>query len=162
MYPCAATSSIASVTMPQSARAPGTETADTVRLAHVVYKAAHEAGLHPQKEKVGLLQSRSASDGLPQRASVDRPADVWIPHQTVTSRLRPASRSPGPTTTAIQNLTDYETVKRTFHDTANRCHQNGLRFAPKDTRGAGETPHAPWSPGSPNDSAPPFSHTERR
>ena len=45
MHPCAATSSIASVTLPQSPRAPGTETADTVRLAHVVYKAAQEAGL---------------------------------------------------------------------------------------------------------------------
>ena len=43
---------------------------------------------------------------------------------------RPAARNPGPTTTTTQNLTEYETLKSTFHDTANRCHRNGIRFAP--------------------------------
>ena len=49
-------------------------------IAHVFHEATQEAGLHPQKEKAGLLQPRPKSDSLPHRASHDRPADVWIPH----------------------------------------------------------------------------------
>ena len=54
----------------------------------------------------------------------------WEGHEACdfasTSCLRPATRKPGQSTT--QNLAKYENPKRTFHDTANRCHQNGLQF----------------------------------
>ena len=45
--------------------------------------------------------------------------EAW--NLAVTSCLRQAAQSP--TTTTTQNLTDCETHKRTFHDTANPCHQ---------------------------------------
>ena len=60
----------------------------------------------------------------------------------VTSCFRPATQNPGPATSSTQN---------TFHDTANRCQWNGLRFTLLE---AGETLLATWSPGSPTDSAP--------
>ena len=44
----------------------------------------------------------------------------------VTSCLHPA----GPKTLSTQNLANYETLKLTFHDTANRCHQKGIRPTP--------------------------------
>ena len=71
----------------------------------------------------------------------------------VTSCLRPATRKPGPTMTPTQNLAEYENLKRTFQDTANRCHRNGHSFTPVvldlvDMQEAGETQHATWSPGS--------------
>ena len=63
---------------------------------------ADEAGLHPPKQEGGLLQPRADTDRLPQRASLDRPADVRIPHGedstpeawdcAVTSCPRPATR----------------------------------------------------------------------
>ena len=42
----------------------------------------------------------------------------------VTSCLRPAARSSGPTTISTQRLAEYETLKRTFHIAGNRCHQS--------------------------------------
>ena len=79
-------------------------------------------------------------DGLPHRASHHRPANVWILHGqdtipeawnfALTSCLCPATRNPGPTMSSTQNLAEYEVLKRRFHDTAYRCHQNGLRFTP--------------------------------
>ena len=116
------------------------------------------------------LQPRPEPDGLPHRASHDRPADVWIPHgkdmipeawdSAVTSSLRPATRNPGPTTTPTQNLAEHENLKRTLHDTANRCHRSGLRFTQCSsmvTQEAGETRHTTWSSGSLTDSPPPLS-----
>ena len=123
-----------------------------------------------QKEKACLLQPRPERDGLPHRASHDRPADVWIPHgkdmipeawdSAVTSSLRPATRNPRPTTTPTQNLAEYENLKRTLHDIANRCHRSGLRFTQCSsmvTQEAGETRHTTWSSGSLTDSPPPLS-----
>ena len=106
-------------------------------LGHVFYEATQAA----QKEQAGVLQPRPDSDGLPQQASLDRPADVWILRgkdmipEALGFRgpipvLRPATRSPGSATTPTRNLTEHETLKRTFHDTANRCQQNGMRFTP--------------------------------
>ena len=65
-------------------------------MAHVFCEAAQKAGAHPQREKASLLQPRSDTDGLLQRASLDRPAVVWIPHgedlaQSGTSRSLLAS-----------------------------------------------------------------------
>ena len=40
-----------------------------------------QSGPRPQKGKAGFLQPRPDSDGLPQRSSLDRTADVWIPHE---------------------------------------------------------------------------------
>ena len=37
---------------------------------------------------------------------------------------------PGLVTAPTQNQTGYKTLRRTFHDTAARCHQNGIRFTP--------------------------------
>ena len=65
---------------------------------------------------------------------------------TVTSCLCMAAPNSGLTTT--QSLTEDETLKRTFHDTGNRCRQNGIRLTPvvsTDTLECGETPHATWS-----------------
>ena len=42
--------------------------------------------------------------------------------------LSPPSNPKPRTTSTTQILTHYQTLKRTFHDTANRCHQNGIRF----------------------------------
>ena len=73
-----------------------------------------------EKETAGLLQLRPHTDGLLQRASLDRPAVVWIPHgkdmipeawDFATSCLRPVA----------------QTLNSTFYDTANRCFQNGIR-----------------------------------
>ena len=44
---------------------------------HVFVEAAQEAGFRPRKWKAGLLQRCADTDGLPRRASFDRPADVW-------------------------------------------------------------------------------------
>ena len=49
----------------------------------------------------------------------------------VTSCLRPASGNTCPGTTRTPNLAEYETLKKTFLDTANRCHQKGTRFTAK-------------------------------
>ena len=43
----------------------------------------------------------------------------------VTSCFRPETPAQATTT---QNLAKYETLKKTFHETANRCHQHGIRF----------------------------------
>ena len=50
----------------------------------------------------------------------------WKGHDPRGLRLRGHLVPPpsGPGTTNTQNLTDKETLKRTFHDTANRCHDN--------------------------------------
>ena len=92
---------VAFLIMPQSAHARQPHDA----IAHVFCEAAQEVGLRPQEEKGGMLQPRLESDGLPDRASHDRPADVWIlfgkdmiPDAwdiAVTSCLRPATRNPG-------------------------------------------------------------------
>ena len=72
------------------------------------------------------------------------PASAWWPESW--ARRRP------------ENLRDSETQKRTFHDTANRCHQNGIRFTPVvfDGHAGGRNPHATWSLESPNVSAQPL------
>ena len=66
--------------------------------------------------------------------SLDRPADVWIPHGAdsvpeawnfaVTSCLRPAPRNP-----VTPNLADCETHNK-FHDAPSRCHDRDIRFTP--------------------------------
>ena len=48
----------------------------------------------------------------------------------VTSCLRSATQNRGHTTSSTQNLTEYETLQRTFHDTDIRCQRSGLRFTP--------------------------------
>ena len=129
--------------------------------AYVFYEAAEEAGLRPQKVKAGLIQPRP-SPRLPE-ASHDRPPtsppwrgdDFWACDFAVTC-LRPVTRNPGPTASSTQNLAYDETLKRTFHDTANRCHQNGLRFTLWFFGGhAGGWQPATSSPGPVNASAPP-------
>ena len=71
-------SAIISATTPQSAHALGTATAGRrSTVANVVHEAVQEAGLRPQKEDC-LHQPRPDSQGRPQWASHDRPADVWI------------------------------------------------------------------------------------
>ena len=47
--------------------------------------------------------------------------------RTALQRGGPAIQNPGPLTAPTQNLTDYETLKRTFHNTATRCHDSGIR-----------------------------------
>ena len=116
--------------------------------------------------------ARTPTDSLSEPATTDLPTSGY-PHGmhmilgawdfAVTSCLRPAARDPSPTTSSTQNLTEFETLKRTFHDTANRCHQNGLRFTAfvsrqwfsTDTPEAGGTQSAISSPESPSISAPP-------
>ena len=134
-------SSIASVIMPQSARAPETATSGTTR--------SHMSSTKPPWK---------------QDSAVDRPADVWIPHGkdmipetldfAVTPCLRPATRNPGPTVPPTQNLAEYETPKRTFHDTANRCQwkrppRHTVVFLDGHARGWGDT-WTTWSPESPD------------
>ena len=148
--PCAAKSSIAFVITSLSAHVPETATA-----AHV-FSEAQEAGLRPQKEKAGLLQPL-------QRASHDRPADVWIFHrkdmipEAVLLQLPfcfwAATRNPGPTSSSTQNLAEYETLKRTLHGLSTErppLHSRSFRW----TRGRlwRLRPHS--SPGSPTDFAP--------
>ena len=118
-------------------------------MAHVLFEATQEAGFRPHK--AGLLQPPLDSDGRPQRASLDRPADVWILARTWPPKLGisgspPVSAhhtKPSPTMASTQNLAGNETLKRTFHDTANRCHHNGIRFTPfvfnGHTRGWGDS-----------------------
>ena len=67
---CAAKSSVAFAITPPSAPVP----------SHVLYEAAQEAGLRPQKETTGLLQPRPDSNELPQRVSHHQLTDVWILH----------------------------------------------------------------------------------
>ena len=49
-------------------------------VAHVFCEAAQEAGLRSLREKVGILQRRPDTRGLPYAASLDRPADACIIH----------------------------------------------------------------------------------
>ena len=51
-------------------------------------------------------------------------------HPKVRTCLRPATRNPARLTAPTQNLTDHETLKRRFHNTATRCHDNDIRFTP--------------------------------
>ena len=72
--------------------------------------------------------------------SISDRADMWIRHGedstpeawdcSVTSCLRPATRKPSPLTGPSKNLTDYETLQRTFLTTAARCLDNAVRFTP--------------------------------
>ena len=91
------------------------------------------------------------TDGLPQRASFDRPCRCVDPH---TEKVRgslgfcrhlpsPSFQKP-PVTGPSQSLTEYEILKRTFQDSANRCHQIGIRFTPvvSDGRDGGWTDSA--------------------
>ena len=59
----------------------------------------------------GLLQLRTDTDGL-------LPPTRWKEHDTRSRHL----------TVATQNVAECKTIKRTFHATANRCHQNDIRF----------------------------------
>ena len=96
-------------------------TCDVDAIAHVFHEAAQEVGLRPQKETTGLLQPCPDSDALPQRASLDRLAHVWILHGkdmifAVTSYLRPAARHPGATTSSTPNLTEQMKQTAGTHD----------------------------------------------
>ena len=80
-------------------------------------------------------QPQPNTDGLPQRASHDCPADVRVPpgpstpetrNFAVTSCLRPATRNPGPRTSATQYLTVSEAHKRKSCETAARCQASGI------------------------------------
>ena len=165
--PCASKSSVVSATTPQSAHARETRTAGTTRWPMSSSKPPLKHASELRRRRQGSC-NRPDFDGLPQQGSLDRPADVWVPHGKdmapeawcfdFTSSPRPATRSPGPTTTSTH--ADYETIKRTFHDTANRCHQNGVRFIPC-WWWEGETRHAPWSLGSPTAQHHLPSHSER-
>ena len=67
----------------------------------------------------------------------------------------PTGSSTAPALTApLTCVCPYETLKRTFHDTANRCHQHGIRFSPlvfwTAMPAGGVAPNVPWSPGSHN------------
>ena len=83
-----------------------------------------------------MLQTLQDSDNLPQPALTDLPT-FGFPSPSERDGtgsfgfrgLRPATQSSGRATTTTQNLTDNETLKRTFHDTANRCHQNSIRLS---------------------------------
>ena len=81
-------------------------------------------------EKASLLQPAwTPTDSLSERAAWQgHDPEAW--NFAVTSCLRPATQDTGPTTLSTRNLTEFETLKRSFHDSANRCHQNGLRFTP--------------------------------
>ena len=84
---------------------------------------------HPQKENAGVLQLRPDSNGLLLRACLDRAADVWILHgqsSTILPFDQPSS--------ATRNLHDHEVDKKQFHDTATRCHANGIRFSSRGLR----------------------------
>ena len=107
-----------------------------------------------KKRTQGSASPARAPD-FSQSASLDRPADVWTARSPLTSAQRNLSQG----TTTTQNMTDYESLKRTFHQTVNRCHQNGIRLTPGFSAGHagwGRTLHATWSPGSLNASAPPL------
>ena len=68
--------------------------------------------------------------GALKRASHDRPLDsLWERHDPW-DLAASAQRLGTPGTTTSENLAECETLKRMFHDTANRCHHNGLRFTP--------------------------------
>ena len=55
--------------------------------------------------------------------------------KTNSGSLRLCSRVlPPPGDQATQNLTNYETLKRTFHNTSARCHDNGISFSEAATR----------------------------
>ena len=57
------------------------------------------------------------------RARLDHAADVWILHgqsPTILPLDQPSS--------ATRNLHDHEVDKKKFHDTATRCHANGIHF----------------------------------
>ena len=77
-----------------------------------------------------LLRSRPGScPSLPERQS--RHAPTSPKHTSAGQPLsdagtRPETRNPGHTTSSTQNLTENGTLKRTFHHTVIRCHENGL------------------------------------
>ena len=105
-----------------------TATANTTRWLAFSTKQPKKRASNHREKKSGLLHLHSDSDGVPQRTSLDRPADGEdsIPEArdfAVTNCLRPVSRKP-----RTHNLSDYETLERTFHDTAHRRDQNGVRF----------------------------------
>ena len=48
-------------------------------VAGIVYSAAKEGAMRPEKERSGLLPPRPQEDGVHNGAGNRRPADVWIP-----------------------------------------------------------------------------------
>ena len=105
----------------------------------VVFQAALEAGVRPQREKSGLLPGRPAEDGLAPSASNRRPADIWLPRSSlggaealdfaVTSGLR-ADRYRQVAVDAGVVFAEYEDSKRAYKQTDLQCQQQGLRFTP--------------------------------
>ena len=75
----------------------------------------------------------------------------------VTSCLRRATRNSGPLTPPTQKLTDYVTLKRTFHNTAARFHNNGSCGLRRSRLGVGRLLTNIAHLDSPSDSAPPLS-----
>ena len=98
----------------------GSATSDTTRSRTSSTKRAHT--------HTAFLQPCHDSDALPQRASFDRTADVWIPlgqdstleawDFAIKSCLRPAAGKPRLQMAPAQNLADYVSLKRTFHNIA--------------------------------------------
>ena len=113
---CAAT---ASATTQRPADASGTANADTMRWPTPSSK--------PPRKQASVLRRRRlvcSNPALILTSLHNGPAltglGAW--DFPVASRLRPATRSPGPTTTATED----KTANRTFHHTANLCHQNEI------------------------------------
>ena len=109
------------------------------------------------RSRPGSRPSTSEGErGAPTPSSDGLPA-AW--DFTVTSCLRPA-RNAGPTTTTRpRHRTSLNTKRSNRHCITQatggiRMASASLQWSSMDTRGAGETPPATWSPRSPNDLAP--------
>ena len=77
-------------------------------VAQVFYDAAQEAGLHAQRKMCLLQQAPVTDEPRPHRRRVEE--------DSTPEGL--ASRILGQCTASTRNLTEYETLKRTFHETA--------------------------------------------
>ena len=127
---------------------------------------AARAGLSPEMEKPGLLRprplmgARAENGGAPDArgAGARRPADVYIPHLgtegptaldfAVTSGLRTCmlARSASDPSAATNS---YAATKRSYLDTAQQCHDEGITFIPMVAEGAsggwGDDAERVWS-----------------
>ena len=123
-------------------------------IRNVCFEEATLAGTGAEREKAGLLPERPESDEadeLPQRRSLRRPADVWLPRAqgdgpealdfAVTSAMR-TSLLREATATPELLFQRYEQYKKDYQNTADLCHAAGLRFVPMVV----EAHSGGWSP----------------
>ena len=121
--PCAAKSLPSSGTT-RCAYAQGTATGDTTPWPTFSTKRS-------KKRREGRLRSPTAPQPRPPRRRVNPQGEDSTPESlgSLRSPLPSPSFQPGQLTACLQNMTEDETLTRTFHDTAARCCRNCICFS---------------------------------